>query len=386
MTTPELAGGLPRNDDTVLVRGINHLLAVVPHLIGYRPDHSLVVVATRLEGTRHGVHRGSVAFAARVDLPPPTHLPQLPHALGGPLRRVASEGGQLMLHTFGYDLPTGPDGEVDAGYAEALLQTLESTARRAGAELHDLDLVRDQGREHRRLLVATCRTEEPWQPVPPAADVPAAADFVLQGRAPLPSREVVAAAVRRRDETAAARTDLALTLLAADPAKLDRDVALRALGAWVVHGSPSPGARERAWITAELHDRQVRDALLGRWLPQMFDLHDVLGPDDAALLARWVPPWPREDSDAALDRLLELAAKVPVQLGAPVVTVAAFVAWVHGQGTVANEACDLALEVDPDYRMAVLLRECLDRGIKPTRDGADRQERRARRRGSDTAA
>lgn len=386
MTTPELAGGSPRNDETVLVRGINHLLALVPHLIGYQPDHSLVVVATRLQSTRQGVHRGSVALAARIDLPPPTQLAQLPDALGGPLLRVASEGGQVMLHTFGYDLPTGPDGEVDAGYAEALLQALDRTARRAGAELHDLDLVRHQGREHRRLIVATCRTDGPWQPVPPAADVPATADFVLQGRAPLPSREVVAAAVRRRDETAAARTDLALTLLAADPTTLDPDAALRALGAWVVHGSPSPGARERAWITAELHDRQVRDALLGRWLPQMFGLDDILGPDDAALFARRVPPWPQEDSDAALDRLLELAARIPLVLAAPVVTVAAFVAWAHGQGTVANEACDLALEVDPDYRMAVLLREGLDRGVKAPRAAGNRQERRAGRRGSDTAA
>ena len=72
---------------------------------------------------------------------------------------------------------------------------------------------------------------------PPAAEVPAAADFVLQGRAPLDSREAVAAAVRRRDETASARTDLALSLLVADPSRLDPEVVLRVLGAWVVHGA-----------------------------------------------------------------------------------------------------------------------------------------------------
>ncbi|WP_131104156.1 DUF4192 domain-containing protein [Ornithinimicrobium sufpigmenti] len=386
MKTPELAGGSPRNDETVLVRGITHLLAVVPHLIGYLPGRSLVVVATRIESTRSGVHRGGVVFAARVDLPPPAHVQQLTQVLGEPLRRLAGEGGQLMLHVFGYDLPTGPDGEVDAGYVQALLQALETTALWAGTELHDVDLVREAGRQHRRLLVATRRTHEQWQPVPDAADVPAAAEFVLQGRAPLASREEVAAAVRRRDEEAAARTDLALTLLAADRAKLDPDAALRALGAWVVHGAPSPTARERAWIIAELHDRQVRDALLGRWLPQMFEVQDILGSREAALFCRRVPPWPREAPDAALDRLLELAAKVPFELGAPVLTVAAFLAWGRGQGTVANEACDLALEVDPDYRMAVLLRECLEHGVKPPRAAANRQGRRARRRGPGTAA
>lgn len=384
MTTPELAGGSPRTDETILVRGTTHLLAVVPHLLGYRPDHSLVVIATRLQGTRGGVHRGAVAFTARLDLPPIEHLPGLTTAIGRPLRRAAREGGQLMLHTFGYDLPTGPGGDVDEEYAAALLVALESIASYAGVELHDLDLVRDEGREHRRVVVATGSVDDPWLPVPGAAEVPAAADFVLQGRAPLASRSSVVAAVRRRDEPASARTDLALSLLAADPSRLDPEEALRALGSWVVHGEPAPSARERAWITAELHDREVRDALLGRWLPQTFPLQDVLGRRAADQFCRHVPAWPQEDSDAALDRLLELVAKTPRELGAPLVTVAAFVAWVTGQGTVANEACDLALEIDPDYRMAGLLRQCLEHGVRPPRSGEGRAGRRGR--GSGTAA
>lgn len=384
MTTPELAGGSPRNDETILVRGTTHLLAVVPHLLGYRPDHSLVVIATRLQGTRGAVHRGSVAMTARLDLLPFEHLTRLTTVIGEPLRRTVRNGGQLMLHTFGYDLPAGADGEPDEEYAARLLVALESTARYAGVVLHDHYLVRDEGREHRRVVAATDIVDEPWLPVPEAAEVPAAADFVLQGRAPLDSREAVAAAVRRRDETASARTDLALSLLAADPSRLDAEQALRTLGAWVVRGEPAPSARERAWIVAELHDRQVRDALLGRWLPQTFRLQEVMGPREAEQFCRHVPAWPQEDSDAALYRLLELVTKTPRELCAPLVTVAAFVAWVTGQGTVANEACDLALEVDPDYRMAGLLRECLERGVQPPRAGGNRAGRR--RRGSGAAA
>lgn len=387
MRTPELAGGSPRNnetdDTTIVVRGTTHLLAVVPHLIGYQPDHSLVVVATRLQGTRGGVHRGTIAFTARLDLPPIEHLGGLTRALGAPLRRTAAEGGHVLLHTFCYDPPAG-DGQEE--YVAALLDALVDTAAGAGVELHDLDLVRDEGREHRRLVVATEQVDEPWMPAPDAAEVPAAADLVLQGRAPLASRSSVAAAVRRRDETASAATDLALSFLAADPSRLDSDAALRALGAWVAYGDPAPGARDRAWIIAELHDRQVRDALLGRWLPQTFDLGDVLDPQAAEQFCRQVPAWPREDSDAALDRLLELAAKVPLELGAPLVTVAAFIAWVTGQGTVANEACDLALEIDPDYRMAGLLHDCLEQGVRPPRSTGNRADRRARGRGSETAA
>lgn len=389
MRTPELAGGSPRDDETIgetiTVRGTSQLLAVVPHLLGYRPDHSLVVVATRLQASRGGVHRGAVAFTARVDLPPIEHLGGLTRAIGDPLRQAAGEGGQLLLHTFGYDLPTGEDGQ-EHRYAAALLDVLADTAAGAGVELHDLDLVRNEGREHRRLVVATDRVDEPWRSAPGAAEVPATADLVLQGRAPLASRGSVAAAVRRRDEAASAATDLALSTLAADPSRLDPDVALRALGAWVVDGDPAPGARDRAWIIAELHDRQVRDALLSRWLPQTFDLRELLGPAAAQQFCRQVPAWPREDSDAALDRLLELAAKVPRELGAPLVTVAAFVAWVSGQGTIANEACDLALEIDPDYRMAGLLHDCLEQGVRPPRSSGNRAQRRARGRGTGTAA
>ena len=44
----------------------------------------------------------------------------------------------------------------------------------------------------------------------------------------------------------------------------------------------------------------------------------------------------------------------------------------------------LVLEIDPDYRMAGLLRECLERGVRPPRKDMNRADRR--RRGSDTAA
>jgi hypothetical protein len=385
MTTDELAGGSPRDDETILVRGTTHLLAVVPHLIGYHPDHSLVVIATRLQATTGGVHRGAVAFTARVDLPPAQHLTGLARALAQPLHRLAGEGGQLLLHAFGYDLPTGADGDADPAYVEGLLQVLEMTALRAGAELHDLDLVRDQGQEHRRLVVATRWVDDPWLPVPSAADVPAAADLVLQGRGHVASRSVVTESVRRRDEDAAAATGLALALLSTDPSRLDPELTLGALAAWVVHGQPVPTARDRAWIAVQLHDRQVRDALLGRWLPHTFQLEDVLSDEETQDFCSTVPPWPREDSDGALDRLIQLAAQTPRELTAPLVTIAAFVAWVTGQGTVANEACDLALEVDPHYRMAGLLRQCLEQGVKPPRTHrAARRERR--RRGRHTAA
>lgn len=364
------------------MRGTSHLLAVMPHLLGYLPERSLVVVATRVERSGGGVHRGAVAMSLRVDLPPPEHVQGMRQVLEGPLRRLVQDGGRLLLHTFIYDPPGGGSQQgYDEGYVEQLLAVLEEAARPSGIAVHDLDLVRAGGREHRRLLVATDRVDERWRPSPAAADVPATADLVWQGRAPASSRSEVAAAIRHQDESACAATDLALTMLAADPARLDQDRALAALGAWVVRGEPAPTAKDRAWIAVELHDKQVRDALLGRWLPQTFQLEELLDPPAAASFRQHVPAWPVDGSTEALDRLLRLASQVPRDLTAPLMTVASFVAWVTGQGTIANEACDLALEVDPDYRMAGLLRDCLVSGVRPPQ--ADRATRRARDRAQD---
>lgn len=364
------------------MRGTSHLLAVMPHLLGYLPERSLVVVATRVDRSGGGVHRGAVAMSLRVDLPPAEHLWDMRQVLDGPLRSLTRGGGRMLLHTFVYDPPgVGADQGYDEGYVEQLLAALEEAALRTGTAVHDLDLVRAGGREHRRLLVATDRVDEPWRPAPSAADVPAAADLVWEGRTPAASRSEVVAAIRHQDESACAATDLALTMLAADPARLDQDQALAALGSWVVRGEPAPTAKDRAWIAVELHDKQVRDALLGRWLPQTFHLEELLDPPAAAAFRQHVPAWPADDSTAALDRLLRLASQIPRDLTAPLMTVASFVAWVTGQGTIANEACELALEVDPDYRMAGLLRDCLASGVRPPR--ADRETRRARDRARD---
>jgi hypothetical protein len=184
--------------------------------------------------------------------------------------------------------------------------------------------------------------------------------------------------VRRRDETAAAATGLALTLLRLAPETFDPVDALRRLGTWVVHGESEPAARDRARIAVALADRTVRDAVMARWLPRLFTVEEVVAGDLAREVRGALPPWPGGHSTAALDRMLGLAACVPVPDAVPLLTVAGALAWGSGEGTVANEAIDLALETDPGYRMAGLLREALDRGLPPW-------SARAERRGADVA-
>ncbi|WP_158288610.1 DUF4192 domain-containing protein [Ornithinimicrobium flavum] len=391
MTNHEPGGRSPRpqhrihpvpDAPVVAVRGMSQVTALVPHLLGYRPDHSLVVLATTPEpGSRRGVTWGAVAMTMRVDLPPEPELVNLAHSLADPVRRGLGERADgALAHAVVYDLPeTG--GEPSPDYLAGLRAALHLLCDQVGLTLHDVILVRDGGRQHRPVLLATEEVRPAWAPVPGAADVPAVADLVLQGRSPLGSREEVAARVRRRDERASAATSLAVDILSLAPGRLDDGVALAGLGAWVVHGEPEPGARERAWIAVLLHDKTVRDAVLARWIPDLFDLTEVLPPGEAADLARHVPPWPAGERTAPVERLLTLAGQVPLDLAAPLLTIAGFCSWAQGEGTVAVEACAHALEVDPDYRMAQLLDRGLATGLRPPALGGAGASRGADRRG-----
>src|SRR5699024_10334593 len=137
----------------------------------------------------------------------------------------------------------------------------------------------------------------------------------------------------------------------------------------------------RAWIAVLLHDKTMRDAVLARWIPEMFDLADVLPPGEAASLVRHVPPWPVAGHTDPVGRILTLAGQVPLELAAPLLTIAGFCSWAQGEGTVAVEACAHALEVDPDYRMAQLLERGLATGLRPPALGGAGASRGADRRG-----
>ena len=392
MTNHEPGGRSPRQQhlihpvpdgSAVAARGISQVTAIVPHLLGYRPDHSLVLITTTPQpGSRPGVTRGAVGLTMRVDLPSADDLGHLADALAGPVRQgLGGETVGTLVHAVAYDLPPGDAQEPAADYLGGLTEALRGLCDRVGLTLHDLVLVRDGGREHRSVLTATREVRGRWEPLPTPADVPATADLVLQGRSPLGSREEIAAGVRQRDERASAATSLAVDILMLAPDRLDEDHALAALGAWVVDGEPEPSARDRAWIAIALHDKTMRDAVLARWIPEMFDLSEVLPPAEAASLARHVPPWPVESPTAPVGRVLALAGRVPLELAAPLLTIAGFTAWAQGEGTVAVEACRHALEVDPDYRMAQLLDRALATGLRPPALGGVGAGRRVGRRG-----
>ncbi|MGC5583529.1 DUF4192 domain-containing protein [Ornithinimicrobium sp. W1665] len=368
--TPGSAGALPP------VRGAAHLMTAIPHLIGYRPGRSLVVVATVAQAagprrpTGRGTMRGRMVMTVRADLAAPGDVQPALTRLAPPVARLRAQHGEdLVLHCYLWDA----DEELGLLAARTLLEFAEDHRVRVndvavvGIDAY-LPLVEAGGPVVPGVVAdgkgTAGHAPHAWLPMPAPADVPLVADLVLQGRAVAPGRDAAVARMRRRDEAASRATEQALLELA--PGQLDGSASLAALGRWVCGGSfvQPPTAQDRAAVALVLQDRTLRDLVLARWLPRLFSLEDLLEPEAVERMCELLPPWP-VDHGTALDRLITLAGQVPVDLSVPFVTLAGLLAWGTGEGTLANEAADLALELDPDYRMARLLRQALEHGMPP---------------------
>jgi hypothetical protein len=100
---------------------------------------------------------------------------------------------------------------------------------------------------------------------------------------------------------------------------------------------------EAAYLQVVCHDVRVRDPIMG------------LGFDD-------------DDVQDRLSRvLLDVARRAVPGLGAPAWTMFAWVAYGRGDATRAVEARDRALRENPEYSLAHLLGEVVDRQIHPAR-------------------
>lgn len=132
-------------------------------------------------------------------------------------------------------------------------------------------------------------------------------------------------------------------------------------------------------IGAALADTPVRDAVLLSLAPGTEETalrtarREVDGDTDAAtgsVMALIVDPErgvpPDEEITRAARRVLEaVATHVPRHRRAPAYLLLALVAWWHGDGGLAAERVSDALGVDPDYRLALLLRGAIAGGVPP---------------------
>jgi hypothetical protein len=317
------------------------LLRLIPHLLGFVPEASLIVIGV-------APPRDRIQVTLRYDLPDPPAADLVAeiaeHALG-----VLSAQRLTAAVAVGY----GPEALV-----APVARELREAAWQAPIELREFLRVADG-----RYWSYVCGNEKccPAEGVPfdaTAADpaeaeaLTAVGDRVLATRAAVVARvaplggiaaESMRQATRRAEQHVAqllakvrrsGRLGAARQMIAAE--------GLAAVGTLIVRyrdGGRFTSDYEIARITVALRDLRVRDDAWARMDPGHSGAHQRL----------WIDVVRRAQ---------------PGYVGAPAALLA-FVAWQSGDGALANVALDRALADDPRYSMALLLRQVITAGAPP---------------------
>jgi hypothetical protein len=344
------ADDLPQNpqapqdrEPTLVVRAGSPaaLLRLVPHLLGFVPEASLVVIGV-------APPRDRIRVTLRYDLPDPPE-PDLvadiaAHALG-----VLSAQRLTAAVAVGY----GPEALV-----APVARELREAAWQAAVDLKEFLRVQDG-----RYWSYVCGNEKccPAEGVPfdaTAADPAEAEALAAVGDRVLTTRAAVAARVAPLGGIAAEsmrqatrRAERHVAQLLAKVRKSARLGAARqmiateglaAVGAMITRyreGGRFTTDYEIARITVALRDLRVRDDAWARMDPSHAEAHQRLWTD-------------------------VVRRAQPGHVAAPAALLA-FVAWQSGDGALANVALDRALADDPRYSMALLLRQVITAGAPP---------------------
>jgi len=320
----------PETRPTLRLRGSTDMLDAVPHLLGFVPTDSLVVVG--VVGPR-----SRVGPALRLDLGNPREDRELARHVAELLRGHGLAGALTIV----YDDGPAPEHRLPR---RGLVTAVERALRREGIAVRDALLVR-RGRwwSYRCQDPRCCPPEGAALPAASSTSVVGATLAVEQGL-PLPSREALVASLGAAVPAGLAAEVAALLLeLAARPpahrlarlrAELPRAVA-------AVEDGPGPGRAQVSALIALVQDIACRDEV-------------VLSADPAEL--------------GALVRLWSLLLRqAPPRCVPEVGAVLAGLAQSGGQGALARTAVDRVLAADPAHRLGLLLLQVLDAGLAPLR-------------------
>ncbi|HIT76497.1 MAG TPA: DUF4192 domain-containing protein [Candidatus Avipropionibacterium avicola] len=288
------------------------MLALVPYLLGFRPEESLVTVL--LSGSR-------IVLTARVDLPTRRQACPALDQLVGQLDEVGQR------HQV--------DRVVVAVFSADLTRSSEVLRRLALDSPLPVVLALHCDRDRYRILAEDGVVSDEY-PFDPTGSV-AVAEAVLAGLGPLADRAAVA------DRVAPGEPAVVEELRqAAEEVDLPDDPGARAA---LMRSSVERGLQggldpvDRARLALLCLDLEVRDEA---WL--MMD---------------------RAEAEAHLEVWLSVARSVPMVLSAGPVSLAGMAAWLTGDGAMAWCCVDRMAEEHPQYRMAGLLQELLAQAVHP---------------------
>ncbi|MCW2762681.1 MAG: hypothetical protein JWR85_2882 [Marmoricola sp.] len=310
---------------TFVARTPTDLIAVVPAVLGFHPQDSVVLLTFGPPGG---------AFHARVDLPvEPSEQEDVAAVLVDAVIANRVARAAVLLYT----------DDVEVAHAQARLLV---------GRLLDLDVD----------VIEVLRIDDGhWHSLPENGSPGTAYDLDTH---PFTAQRVFEGQVVHRD-----RDELADSLVGTD----EEDAVEVALAAarFADLMATSEEAREPAHGFLRTEARWLQRRIRARLVDRRH-----LEPSDAGrmlVLASLVPTrdvaWAeitRETSGPHVDLWRDLVRRSPRDLLPGASSLLAFAAWQHGDGALAWCAIDRCLEVDPDYSMAHCVAEVLTRAVPPT--------------------
>ena len=300
---------------TLTARSPEDVLAMVPVVLGFVPEDSLVMLTF---GASH-------AFHARVDLP--TEARDLPDLVSALLEPAVRHGvRRVLLVAYTGDVPL----------AERVTAHL-----RAAFEGRAIEVLARLAADGNRWWQLPQRSREPGVPYDVSAH-PFAAEAVVRGLV-----------------THGSRADLSATLAPVPAAVAEVE---RALAAGPAPVQPGQRVAEAAWAAGLVRRCAASRTTLraGPTARLLVGLRELTVRDAAWLTMS------RESAQEHLSFWTGVVRRTPASHLAPPAAILGFAAWLSGQGALAWCAVDRSLAADPDYRLAGLLADGLTGAMPPS--------------------
>jgi hypothetical protein len=334
--------GRPSDPIGVRLRDIGEIAAGLPHLLGFHPRESVVLVSLGGESGRR------VGLTVRADIPPPEDDRSLARVLARSLATARPAAALVLVVS-----EAGDEGAVaDRGLPhQDLVEEMCRALSRLAVPVGDTVLVRD-GRWWSYDCPDSCCA--------PGAGTPL----------PLAVSELEVASIATGTVVEGARENLVARL--APPADLDRRAMAAACAQVAVEHSAAVLDTGRDAVAARSWSAVV-DAL-SRFRPgppSAGDLtdtevaHVLWGLREGEVRDRAMCLALGEDSAGAEQLWTECTRRAPAPLDAAPATLLAVCAWLRGDGAMANVALARALDSEPGYGLARLLADALAACVTP---------------------
>lgn len=295
----------------------DELLAIIPYLVGFHPDESIVALF---------IESGRIVLTARMDLPPESAAGELAEQID----YIAKRHGTRALAIVAYSAASLPTHRL-------LTRLMDRLGKQKLTEVLHVG--------HGRWWSLTCAEDCcPLSGTPfDLSSHPVSAAAVFAGLGTLASRQELAASIGGPPEAELPRLQALVNSLLADLEALeDHIAAARLTGRLVDLATSDPGVLDErtclllGLLVTDMHTRDLAWALIS---PTNAEEHVRL--------------WGG------------VVARVPPTLAAAPLCLLGMAAWVGGSGALLNCCCERLAHVDPSYSMGRLLCEISAQALPP---------------------